>query len=446
MRILKWEPNFSPIARVFYCSSLELDVSKPLVDSIFVFFEEDETKSMLEGFRVQVFYDVLPTYCTSCKHLGHGLVDCKLSSVVTQEQSRQCVAEANNAVYGDKVFDKRSQSVIPVAEVFVKLPDPTLSKHAAPSSADYSTNHRKEVAHSPVWNPINSTGAHNTLEENTSKQGNSDTSLHKVDGKIDASILKADLSNLDQGPALSNPGMMHTVIEEDEQGLELSSAGQITETTIDADCEANRGTFSSDLARVVGRVEEHCEEVSRTTLLEPHTGIEEGVSSDCIIAESVLTPRVTAARQPSSVETKVSTWADSVDEEEQQAEEKFYELVARQKCNEGLPLKHKAIAKSDKTQKITRIDTEAKKSMDTVDKGKISRTEQQGCKKRHISKDDSYVKQIMSGKHSNKHGNSHTDLPLDVDFMFPNDEGIESGINYYHKAGYRLLTRRSLSP
>ncbi|GAA0173452.1 hypothetical protein LIER_27064 [Lithospermum erythrorhizon] len=197
---------------------------------------------------------------------------------VNRDHSRQCVAEVNNAdhvfdkrshpsVNGDKVFDKRSQSVIPIAEVFVKLPDPTLPKNTAPSSssAGYSNNHRKKVAHSQVWKPINSTGAQNTLEQNTSKQGNNDTSLHKVDGKIDASILKADLSNLDQGPALSNSRMMHTVIEEDEQGLELSSAGQITETIVVADCEANRGIFSLDLARVEGRVVEHCEEVQGST-------------------------------------------------------------------------------------------------------------------------------------------------------------------------------------
>ncbi|GAA0168309.1 hypothetical protein LIER_40535 [Lithospermum erythrorhizon] len=184
MRIIKWEPDFSPLQESpitpVWVRFEELDVSKPLVDSIFVFFEEDETKIMLEGFR---------------------------------DLSRQCVAEVNNAdhvfdkrshpsVNMDKVFDKRSQSVIPVADVFVKLPDPTLPKNTAPSSSStgYSNNHRKKVAHSQVWKPINSTGTQNTLEQNTSKQGNNDTSLHKVDGKIDASILKADLSNLDQGP------------------------------------------------------------------------------------------------------------------------------------------------------------------------------------------------------------------------------------------------------
>ncbi|GAA0187567.1 hypothetical protein LIER_34855 [Lithospermum erythrorhizon] len=52
----------------------------------------------------------------------------------------------------------------------------------------------------------------------------------------------------------------------------------------------------------------------------------------------------------------------------------------------------------------------------------------------------------LLGKQSNKQGNSHTDLPPDVDFMFPNDAGIENAINHYHEAGYKLLARRSLSP
>ncbi|GAA0164171.1 hypothetical protein LIER_43673 [Lithospermum erythrorhizon] len=146
------------------------------------------------------------------------------------------------SVYGDKVFDKRSQSIIPVAEVFVKWPDPTLPKNTAPSSssASYSNNHRNKVARSQVWKPINSTGA---------------------------SILKADLSTLDQGPALSDSGMMLNVIEEDEHGLDLNPAGQITETFVVADCEANRGTPFSDLARVVGRDVEHCAQVQGSTTL-----------------------------------------------------------------------------------------------------------------------------------------------------------------------------------
>ncbi|GAA0186146.1 hypothetical protein LIER_33434 [Lithospermum erythrorhizon] len=47
-----------------------------------------------------------------------------------------------------------------------------------------------------------------------------------------------------------------------------------------------------------------------------------------------------------------------------------------------------ANANADKSQKTLRIDTEAKKSVDTFDKDRINRTERQGRKKKHTSKDD----------------------------------------------------------
>ncbi|GAA0139701.1 hypothetical protein LIER_35122 [Lithospermum erythrorhizon] len=48
MRILKWEPNFSPLTESaiapVWVRLEELDLSKPFIDSIWVCFEEDETK------------------------------------------------------------------------------------------------------------------------------------------------------------------------------------------------------------------------------------------------------------------------------------------------------------------------------------------------------------------------------------------------------------------
>ncbi|GAA0179591.1 hypothetical protein LIER_42223 [Lithospermum erythrorhizon] len=60
----------------------ELDLSKPFIDSIWVCFEEDETKVMLDGFWVHMFYDFIPSYCVTCKHLRHGIDECKLGSSV----------------------------------------------------------------------------------------------------------------------------------------------------------------------------------------------------------------------------------------------------------------------------------------------------------------------------------------------------------------------------
>ncbi|GAA0163608.1 hypothetical protein LIER_39628 [Lithospermum erythrorhizon] len=56
---------------------VELDVSQPLVDSIWVRFEDEISKEVLEGFWVRVYYDVVPPFCTICSHICHGLESCK---------------------------------------------------------------------------------------------------------------------------------------------------------------------------------------------------------------------------------------------------------------------------------------------------------------------------------------------------------------------------------
>ncbi|KAG9157800.1 hypothetical protein Leryth_022810 [Lithospermum erythrorhizon] len=155
MRILKWEPNFSPTRespvapvwvrfegiplymfeektllsisnsigkpirvnplnvnrRVLNSAKVcvELDVSKPLIHSIWVCFEDDESHDVLEGFWVQVYYDVLPSYCASCSHLGHSLEVCKLNAKVETAFTGKRVDAANCV---DQVFDKRSEPVL----------------------------------------------------------------------------------------------------------------------------------------------------------------------------------------------------------------------------------------------------------------------------------------------------------------------------------------------
>ncbi|GAA0163947.1 hypothetical protein LIER_19696 [Lithospermum erythrorhizon] len=153
MRILKWEPNFSPTRespvapvcvrfegiplymfeeklsisnsigkpirvnplnvnrRVLNSAKfcVELDVSKPLIHSICVCFEDDESNDVLEGFWVQVYYDVLPSYCASCSHLGHSLEVCKFNAKVETTFTGKRVDAADCV---DPVFDKRSEPVL----------------------------------------------------------------------------------------------------------------------------------------------------------------------------------------------------------------------------------------------------------------------------------------------------------------------------------------------
>ncbi|GAA0145588.1 hypothetical protein LIER_05752 [Lithospermum erythrorhizon] len=56
---------------------VSLDVSKPNLDKIWVAFEEDDSDKVVEGFWEKVSYDIFPSYCTCCNHLGHVLNDCK---------------------------------------------------------------------------------------------------------------------------------------------------------------------------------------------------------------------------------------------------------------------------------------------------------------------------------------------------------------------------------
>ncbi|GAA0183952.1 hypothetical protein LIER_31276 [Lithospermum erythrorhizon] len=108
---------------------VEIDVAAPLIDSVWVGFEEDESQDILDGFWVKVFYDVIPPFCTSCFHIGHAMGVCKRTKLVVTNSNgagTESMAGAakvfNNlshkksATYGtegkgvEKVFDKMSHT------------------------------------------------------------------------------------------------------------------------------------------------------------------------------------------------------------------------------------------------------------------------------------------------------------------------------------------------
>ncbi|GAA0150427.1 hypothetical protein LIER_43098 [Lithospermum erythrorhizon] len=86
---------------------VELNVTAPLVDSIWITFEDDASSTILEGFWVKVFYDFVPHYCTGCFHIGHDVVVCKrlkegaLNAHIDQKEGEAWMA--------DKVFDRLPQ-------------------------------------------------------------------------------------------------------------------------------------------------------------------------------------------------------------------------------------------------------------------------------------------------------------------------------------------------
>ncbi|GAA0168278.1 hypothetical protein LIER_23029 [Lithospermum erythrorhizon] len=362
----------------------------------------------VEGIWLKVFYDVVPPYCTYCLHIGHHVDVCKKGKSLILAEVAQPVEKLGLGNSAFKVFDESSQPGAP--SIFA----PSTS---IPAGVNYKDE--QKATQSQIWIEVQGT---NVLKSQKMTTYHKDKDL-PTKNKFSSVLLPASSGSdicVDSTVLLSRTGLAKETYK--IKGVQLVAKNGDAQTVLQVENEA----IPQD-ALVVQNSPKQLSEQSGNKVNNHVDGSENLVATQL-------------------VENKVCTSADSVDEEEQQTKAKFNELVARQECNKGLPLKHKAIVKSDKTQKITKIDTEAKKSVDIVEKEKIPRTEQQGGKKQHISKDDSYVKQIMQGKHSNKQGNSHTNLPPNVDFMFPNDEGIENGINYYHKPGIMLLARRSLSP
>ncbi|GAA0148986.1 hypothetical protein LIER_36842 [Lithospermum erythrorhizon] len=56
---------------------VELDISKPLVNEVWINFEDDEDPDSSEGFWQKVEYDETLTYYSKCFYMGHSLEDCK---------------------------------------------------------------------------------------------------------------------------------------------------------------------------------------------------------------------------------------------------------------------------------------------------------------------------------------------------------------------------------
>ncbi|GAA0186410.1 hypothetical protein LIER_33698 [Lithospermum erythrorhizon] len=56
---------------------VELDVTKPFMDAVWVCLEGHYSNNKMEGFWINVFYDVLPPFGSCCLHIGHHVEVCK---------------------------------------------------------------------------------------------------------------------------------------------------------------------------------------------------------------------------------------------------------------------------------------------------------------------------------------------------------------------------------
>ncbi|XP_060200230.1 uncharacterized protein LOC132628470 [Lycium barbarum] len=73
---------------------LEVDLTKPKVNSIFVGIEEDN--SPLKGFYQRLEYENVPKYCRFCKILGHSIAECRRVEQKKAEERNK--ADKNNKV------------------------------------------------------------------------------------------------------------------------------------------------------------------------------------------------------------------------------------------------------------------------------------------------------------------------------------------------------------
>ncbi|GAA0145370.1 hypothetical protein LIER_42856 [Lithospermum erythrorhizon] len=87
-----------------------LDVSKPILDKIWVAFEEEDSEEVVEGFWQQVTYDHFPAYCSCCNHLGHVMTYCKRQ----EEKEAQLVypiSSAENAKEVESIPENKARPV-----------------------------------------------------------------------------------------------------------------------------------------------------------------------------------------------------------------------------------------------------------------------------------------------------------------------------------------------
>ncbi|GAA0187566.1 hypothetical protein LIER_34854 [Lithospermum erythrorhizon] len=145
------------VSRVKLNSALicvELDVNKPFMNSIFICFEDNHSDGLLDGFWVVVYYDVVPSFCSSCFHLGHRVeVYKKMTSV-------------SSAVHVQ--FGQRQGKAKSVDEVFDVAPQPSQPSHPTTSSLRSHDKQGRKVKHSQVWTEKRGFSAHCSLQQNTS--------------------------------------------------------------------------------------------------------------------------------------------------------------------------------------------------------------------------------------------------------------------------------------
>ncbi|KAG9157794.1 hypothetical protein Leryth_022803 [Lithospermum erythrorhizon] len=180
--------------------SVELDVSKALIDAIYVCFQDDNLNSPIEGFWIKVFYDVVSSYCSSYLHIGHSFEVSKKG----KSAFLACIADT----------EQRFEKVLPASKVFDVLPLPTLPSITVTSSstsANFNKKSEEQVKKIQVWKEVRGSGAPKTQKNTTSIKAKA---LPIENSFSPLQLTGSELFVLNKGSA----NEVHTVLQVENEG------------------------------------------------------------------------------------------------------------------------------------------------------------------------------------------------------------------------------------
>ncbi|GAA0175808.1 hypothetical protein LIER_28911 [Lithospermum erythrorhizon] len=116
---------------------VELDVSKPLVDKVWVSFEDDDYPDNNEGFWQQVQYDEIPHYCSKCFHIGHSVENCKRDFEKERMQAEKYVGvdlHGSEVLQCGEIVDQCGDTKVEIEAIDLEEINVTYHVESAPTS------------------------------------------------------------------------------------------------------------------------------------------------------------------------------------------------------------------------------------------------------------------------------------------------------------------------
>ncbi|GAA0186954.1 hypothetical protein LIER_34242 [Lithospermum erythrorhizon] len=477
---------------------VELDVSKPCIDSIWISIIDEVIKESIDGFWVKVLYDIVPLYCTACSHIGHGRDYCKLSAA---DQVFDNLPQTDTFVESAPDGNATAQRIVKSScDAQNSIPDVPSSSYTAPfcQQQDMTSKHTK------YWIERKGTRSLKSQLQNTrykDKALSIENSFSVLDVEQKEGITKEIHSNFQKVLQVERVELAEADLEKKVQPNQarqevegsillvapdvgssgdyievvpaaVSSREQIVEgsTLLVAPVVCSSGDKNEMALAAFSSSEQIGEILTHHNL---STNLKTADAADCsfvdqrdrgvailgrshqaVVAEcdsglvEVLPAPVTPST-PHSVLTSATpskSWENMVEEEEQE-DKKFAQLkaitVGHHSSNlvkisgpETIQDLITAPVKTNFNERVAQKDHNEGLALKNKTK-----TAKRVDTKRHISQDDSLVDEVKFTQ-----DNPRTDLPPEESKYFINPEGTMIGLNEYKEAGFRLIARRSLSP